>query len=189
VSGRRSLPAAAHAISTQPEPWAHAQQQAFLPAAAPTSIHACTVLPSLPRLLPSPGLTVYHLHIEQLRQLRPDVVLTCLQTAHGAVLSDGLLDAALHNVLGYAPRVVHCAAADLAGVWRDMQASGQAVPGQRRGLPAGSVCPWQRQLCPASCHSVCNAYQRVPPGLPGRLYLSACRRWRRGLGQQTRGAS
>ena len=68
---------------------------------------------------------MYHLHTEQLRQLRPDVVLTCLQTAHGAVLSGGLLDAALHTVLGYAPRVVHCAAADLAGVWRDMQVSGQ----------------------------------------------------------------
>lgn len=50
-----------------------------------------------------------------------------LQAAHGAVLSDGLLDAALHAVLGYAPRVVHCAAADLAGVWRDMQAVADAL--------------------------------------------------------------
>lgn len=69
------------------------------------------------------GLSVYQLQVELLRQLKPDVVLTCLQTAHGAVLTDGLMDAALHAVLGYAPRVVHCAAEDLAGVWRDMQAS------------------------------------------------------------------
>lgn len=48
-------------------------------------------------------------------------MLTCLQTAHGAVLSDGLLAASLQAVLGYVPRVVHCAAEDLAGVWRDMQ--------------------------------------------------------------------
>lgn len=69
------------------------------------------------------GLSVYQLQVELLRQLKPDVVLTCLQTAHGAVLTDGLMDAALHAVLGYTPRVVHCAAEDLAGVWRDMQAS------------------------------------------------------------------
>lgn len=72
------------------------------------------------------ALSVYHLHVELLQQLRPDVVLTCLQTAHGAVLGGDLLDAALHAVLGYAPRIVHCAAEDLAGVWRDMQVGGGA---------------------------------------------------------------
>ncbi|KAI3437865.1 hypothetical protein D9Q98_000311 [Chlorella vulgaris] len=79
------------------------------------------------------GLCVYHLHLEQLQQLRPDVVLTCLQAAHGAVLSDGLLEAALHSVLGYAPRVVHCAAERLDGVWRDMQAVADGLEVPERG--------------------------------------------------------
>ncbi|EFN55954.1 hypothetical protein CHLNCDRAFT_145264 [Chlorella variabilis] len=94
------------------------------------------------------GLSVYHLHIEQLQQLQPDVILTCLQAAHGAVLSDGLLEAALHAVLGYAPRVVHCAAEDLAGVWRDMQAvaDGLGVPDKGRQL----VQRQQRQMADAA---------------------------------------
>ena len=68
-----------------------------------------------------PTLCLAPLQIELLQRLRPDVVLTCLQTAHGAALSGELLQAALHAALGYAPRVVHCAAEDLAGVWADMQ--------------------------------------------------------------------
>lgn len=81
-----------------------------------------------------PGL----LQVELLRQLRPDVVLTCLQTAHGAVLTDGLMEAALHAVLGYAPAVVHCAAEDLAGVWRDMQVS--RLGGLRLRVRACAAC-------------------------------------------------
>ncbi|PSC70726.1 cobalamin-binding isoform A [Micractinium conductrix] len=90
------------------------------------------------------GLSVYHLNTELLRELRPDVVLTCMQTAHGAMLEGQLMDAALHAVLGYAPRVVHCEAQDLDGVWADEQAvadaldAGEAgrqlVEGQRRQL-------------------------------------------------------
>lgn len=68
------------------------------------------------------GLSVYHLHLDILLQLRPDVVLTCLQTAHGAVLEGELLEAALLSALGYAPRVVHCGAESLEGVWEDMAA-------------------------------------------------------------------
>lgn len=51
------------------------------------------------------GLSVYHLHVEKLRELRPDVVLTCLQTAHGAVLEGELLAAALEAALGSVPKV------------------------------------------------------------------------------------
>lgn len=94
------------------------------------------------------GLSVYHTHVEQLRSLRPDVILTCLQAAHGAVLSDGLLDAALHAVLGYAPRVVHCAAADLPGVWRDMQAVADALGAGEAGRQR--IGAQQRQLAAAA---------------------------------------
>lgn len=64
------------------------------------------------------------------------------------MLSDGLLEAALHAVLGYAPRVVHCAAEDLAGVWRDMQAvaDGLGVPDKGRQL----VQRQQRQMADAA---------------------------------------
>ena len=48
---------------------------------------------------------MYHLYIERLRDLRPDVILTCLQAAHGAVLQAELLQAALEAALGYAPKV------------------------------------------------------------------------------------
>jgi hypothetical protein len=48
---------------------------------------------------------VYHLHVDRLRQLRPDVILTCLQAAHGAVLHAELLHAALEAALDYVPKV------------------------------------------------------------------------------------
>lgn len=96
-------------------------------------------------LPPSAGLTVYHLHVERLQQLRPDVVLTCLQTAHGAVMSGELLSAALHAVLGYEPRVVHCAAEDLEGVWRDEQASRAGVAARNAKGPAAAACSMQRR--------------------------------------------
>lgn len=79
------------------------------------------------------GLTVYHLDTDLLTQLRPDVILTCLQTAHSAVLEGELRDAALHAVLGYVPKVVHCAATDLQGVWEDMQAVADALGVSKKG--------------------------------------------------------
>lgn len=75
---------------------------------------------------------MYHLHLDALIDLRPDVVLTCLQDAHGAILEGQLLDAALRSALGYAPRVVHCSGASLEGTWADMQAIADAL-GQREG--------------------------------------------------------
>ena len=91
---------------------------------------------------------MYHTHVEQLRSLRPEVLVPCLQAAHGAVLSDGLRDAALHAVLGYAPRVVHCAAADLPGVWRDMQAVADALGAGEAGRQR--IGAQQRQLAAAA---------------------------------------
>ena len=79
------------------------------------------------------GLSVYHLNTDLLAQLRPDVILTCLQTAHSAVLEGELQDAALHAVLGYAPKVIHCAAVDLQGVWKDMQAVADALGVSEKG--------------------------------------------------------
>jgi iron complex transport system substrate-binding protein len=78
-------------------------------------------------------LSVYHLDTERLARLRPDVVLTCLQTAHSAVLEGELLAAALRAVLGYAPRVVHLAADEMEGVWRDMLAVAAALGAAAEG--------------------------------------------------------
>eukprot|EP00887_Chlorella_sp_A99_P007860 scaffold20.g7860.t1 len=79
------------------------------------------------------GLSVYHLHLDRLISLRPDVILTCLQDAHGAVLSGGLLAAALTVTLGYEPRVVHYAAQTLEGVWQDIQAVADALGTAEQG--------------------------------------------------------
>lgn len=117
------------------------------------------------------GLSVYHLDTETLARLRPDVVLTCLQTAHGAVLEGALRDAALRGALGYVPRVVHCAAVDLEGVWADMAAvaaalgvpekgaaaierqrramSGAAASGRGRGAPRVACLQWPHPLMAA----------------------------------------
>lgn len=51
------------------------------------------------------GLSVYHLHVERLKELRPDVILTCRQNAHGAALAVELQGAALEAALGYSPEV------------------------------------------------------------------------------------
>lgn len=118
------------------------------------------------------GLSVYHLHTERLTELRPDVILTCLQTAHSAILDGDLQDAALRAVLGYVPRVVHCEAMTLEGVWGDMMAvagalrasekGAELVAGQRqamerisacgkgRGRPRVACIQWPRPLMAAS---------------------------------------
>ena len=126
------------------------------------------------------GLSVYQLQVELLRQLRPDVVLTCLQTAHGAVLTDGLMDAALHAVLGYAPRVVHCAAEDLAGVWRDMQARRRAAGGRRVEQRWDVTCghAWQ-EIQPAvsraclKCIPPAPEHSPPPPHFPAQAVADA----------------
>ena len=50
------------------------------------------------------GLSVYQCELAMLRTLRPTVVLTCLQDAHGSVLEGELLRAALLAGLGYEPQ-------------------------------------------------------------------------------------
>lgn len=94
------------------------------------------------------GLSVYQLDTELLAQLRPDVILTCLQTAHSAVLQGDLLRCALHAVLGYAPRVVHLEAQDLEGVWRDMQSVADALGASEAG--ARLVEKQRRQMADAA---------------------------------------
>lgn len=120
------------------------------------------------------------LQVELLQRLRPDVVLTCLQTAHGAALSGDLLQAALHSALGYAPRVVHCAAEDLQGVWADMQVGGVG------GWCAGSW--WERVCTPAVACSAgawgtcCRHVFTWMPGCNHRLQAVAD-----GLGESEKG--
>ena len=104
--------------------------------------------PALAAPLLEYGLSVYQLRAEALAAARPDVVLTSLQAAHGAVLADALLDAALRAVLGYAPRVVHCAAADLEGVERDMAAVADALGAGEAGRRL--VADQRRQLAAAA---------------------------------------
>lgn len=73
------------------------------------------------------ALSVYALDVEKLIDLRPDVILTCFQTSHSAVLETNLLEDALVAVLGYVPRVVHCDGTDLEGIWSDMQRIAEAL--------------------------------------------------------------
>ena len=102
--------------------------------ASVAAVQEMTVLgPALAVPLLQYGLCVYHLDTYLLAQLRPDVILTCLQTAHSSILEGDLRDAALHAVLGYVPRVVHCAAEDLNGVWKDMQAVADALGVSEKG--------------------------------------------------------
>ena len=89
--------------------------------------------PSLAHPLLSYALSVYHLDIEKLIHAKPDVILTCLQTAHGAILEGTLRNAALQSVLGYVPTVVHCEAQNLEQVWKDVQSIADALNVPERG--------------------------------------------------------
>lgn len=74
------------------------------------------------------GLSVYHLEkIDMLRELKPDVILTCLQTAHSCILQGELCSCAFESVLGYEPRVVHCNGQTLDGIYDDMQRIADAL--------------------------------------------------------------
>lgn len=82
------------------------------------------------------GLSVYHLDTELLARLKPDVILTCLQTAHSCILEGELRDVALYDALGYVPKVVHCNAQDMEGIWMDMMniAAALGVPSKGQKL-------------------------------------------------------
>lgn len=73
------------------------------------------------------ALCVYALDVELLAKLRPDVILTCLQTSHSAVSESTVLEDALKAVLGYVPRVVHWKGDDLDSTWNDMQRTADAL--------------------------------------------------------------
>jgi len=71
------------------------------------------------------GLSPYQLDIDALVEIRPDVILTCLQTAHSCILEGALAVEAFERVLGYVPEVVHMESQDLAGVYADMARGGE----------------------------------------------------------------
>ena len=132
-------------------------------AAFSASVAAVQELQSLGAQLAVPllqyGLSVYHLDTDLLAQLRPEVILTCLQTAHSAVLEGELRDAALQAVLGYVPTVVHCEAQDLAGVWADMRRVADAMGASQAG--AELVETQQRQMEAAAESSSGRGHPRV----------------------------
>lgn len=80
------------------------------------------------------GLSVYHVEkIDVLRELKPDVILTCLQTAHSCVLQGELSTYAFKSVLGFEPRVVHCNGQTLDNIYDDMQRIADALDASSAG--------------------------------------------------------
>jgi iron complex transport system substrate-binding protein len=73
------------------------------------------------------GLSAYQLDIETLQDIKPDVILTCLQTAHSCILEGELADMAFQSVLGYCPRIVHAEGQTLEDVYGDMVRIADAV--------------------------------------------------------------
>lgn len=66
------------------------------------------------------GLSVYNLDTDLLIDLKPDIIMTCRQIAHSAMLDGKLCEIALESVLGYVPKVVHCDTNNMKDVWRNM---------------------------------------------------------------------
>ncbi len=72
-------------------------------------------------------MSAYELDIDELCRIKPDVILTCLQTAHSCVLDGELAAYAFESVMGYVPRVVHTEGQTLEEVYQDMQKISEAV--------------------------------------------------------------
>lgn len=85
------------------------------------------------------GLSVYHVDVDKLVSLRPDVILTCLQTAHSGVLEGDLCDAAFQHVLGYVPEIIHTNGQTMEEIYTDMQRISNAlgVPDRGKDLVSG----------------------------------------------------
>lgn len=79
------------------------------------------------------GLSAYELDLDELCRIKPDVILTCLQTAHSCILEGELAAYAFESVLGYVPRIVHTEGQTLEEVYRDMLKISEAVGGQGLG--------------------------------------------------------
>lgn len=79
------------------------------------------------------GLSVYHVDVETLVSLKPDVILTCLQTAHSGILEGELCDAAFENVLGYVPKIVHTNGQTMEEIYTDMRRISDALGESERG--------------------------------------------------------
>lgn len=79
------------------------------------------------------GLSVYHVDVDMLVSLQPDVILTCLQTAHSGVLEGDLCEAAFKRVLGYVPEIVHTNGQTMEEIYADMQRISDALGVSERG--------------------------------------------------------
>jgi len=89
--------------------------------------------PALAAALIQFGLSVYQVDPNLLAQSMPDVILTCLQTAHGGVLEGHLSDTAFESVLGYIPRVVSCQGETMSDIYSDIDRVAEAVGVKERG--------------------------------------------------------
>jgi iron complex transport system substrate-binding protein len=78
------------------------------------------------------GLSVYRVHEEVLRQLRPDVIVTQSQCEVCAV-SEKDVEQAVYRWLDARPRIVSLAPNALADVWADINAVAQALDAPERG--------------------------------------------------------
>ncbi len=122
---------------------------AVMSASAAAVVEMAMLGPQLAAALLEYGLSVYHLHSQKLAELRPDVIITTLQTSHGAVLQQDLMHAALATVLSdNVPTVVHLSACDLDGVWDDMRKVAKAVDAAEAGEEL--IARLQRQMSGAA---------------------------------------
>eukprot|EP00873_Tetraselmis_striata_P017070 jgi/Tetstr1/437334/TSEL_026019.t1 len=93
--------------------------------------------PAQSEVLLSNGVAVYSTHLEELRRLRPEVLLTQVQDVPcwlpGSAEAVPQWEEALAGCLGFRCRVVHLAANSLAEVFADMQAVADAVGAGAKG--------------------------------------------------------
>ena len=80
------------------------------------------------------GLSAYEIDISELQRIKPDVIITCLQTAHSCILEGELATHAFESVLGYVPKVVHSEGQNLADVYEDMIRISEAVGMESLGM-------------------------------------------------------
>lgn len=78
------------------------------------------------------GLSVYRVHVEKLRELKPDFVITQTQCEVCAVNEKDVLGA-LNEWLGAKPKLVSLAPNALADVWQDIERVAQALGAPERG--------------------------------------------------------
>ncbi|GMH42008.1 hypothetical protein BSKO_09927 [Bryopsis sp. KO-2023] len=77
------------------------------------------------------GLSVYKLDVEKLKHVKPEIILTQMQGVGPA--EDEPYKFALELALGYCPKIVHLAAANLKETWEDVQKISDALGQNRKG--------------------------------------------------------